>query len=36
MQYIRDLIHDIRMAFAEFRYIRTHLRQGGNPDERLF
>jgi hypothetical protein len=36
MQYIRELIHDIRMAFAEFVYIRTHLRRGGNPDERSF
>ena len=33
MQYIRDLIHDLRAAWAEFRYIRRHLRRGGNPDE---
>ena len=36
MQYIRDLIHAIRMAWNEFVYIRTHLRRGGNPDERAF
>ena len=36
MQYIRNLIHDLRMAWNEFRYIRTHLRAGGNPDERSF
>ena len=36
MQYIRNLIHDLRMAWNEFRYIRRHLRAGGNPDERSF
>jgi hypothetical protein len=32
MRYLRDLWHDIRLAFWHFRYIRKHLRQGGNPD----
>ncbi len=36
MTYIRNLIHDIRMAYAEFVFIRRHLRRGGNPDERAF
>ncbi len=36
MTYIRNLLHDIRAAWLEFRYIRDHLRQGGNPDERNF
>ena len=36
MTYIRHLIHDIRMAWENFRYIRTHLRAGGNPDEAPF
>jgi hypothetical protein len=33
MTYLRDLWHDIRMAWSAFRYVRTHLRRGGNPDE---
>ena len=33
MQYIRDLIHDMGSAWEHFRYMRQHLRQGGNPDE---
>ena len=36
MQYAHDLLHDIRLvlstAFAQWRYIRHHLRRGGNPD----
>ena len=36
MKYIKDLIHDIAMAWEHFRYIRQHLRRGGNPDERSF
>ena len=36
MTYLRDLIHDIRLAWREFRYIRCHLRRGGNPDESPF
>jgi hypothetical protein len=36
MNYIRDLLHDIRMAVQHFLYIRTHLRRGGNPDEAAF
>lgn len=36
MIYFRNLIHDIRMAVAEFIYIRRHLRRGGNPGERSF
>lgn len=36
MTYLRDLIHDIRLAWAEFRRIRRHLRHGGNPDESPF
>jgi hypothetical protein len=33
MTYITHLIHDIRMAWEHFRWIRCHLRRGGNPDE---
>jgi hypothetical protein len=36
MNYIRELIHDIRKAWSDFRYIRNHLRRGGNPDIRPF
>ena len=36
MSYLKDLIHDIRMAWASFRYTRKHLRRGGNPDEAAF
>jgi hypothetical protein len=36
MSYLRDLLHDIRMAVQHFIYIRRHLRQGGNPDEASF
>ena len=32
MNYIANLLHDMRAAWAHFRYIRSHLRQGGNPD----
>lgn len=32
MQYLRDLLHDIRMTRNYWRYIRSHLRAGGNPD----
>jgi len=34
--YIKNLIHDIRMAWESFRYTRLHLRRGGNPDEVSF
>ena len=30
--YLHDLIHDIRMAWEHFRYVRQHLRKGGCPD----
>jgi hypothetical protein len=33
MTYLRDLWHDIRMAWASFVYTRRHLRRGGNPDD---
>lgn len=33
MTYLRDLWHDIRLCIEHFRYIRRHLRHGGNPDE---
>ena len=33
MQYLRDLLHDIRMAYRHFRWVRENLRGGGNPDE---
>ena len=33
MQYLRDLWHDILLCYANFRYVRNHLRAGGNPDE---
>ena len=33
MQYLIDLWHDMRDAWGHFRYVRNHLRQGGNPDE---
>ena len=33
MTYIRNLIHDLCAAWEHFRYIRKHLRRGGNPDE---
>lgn len=37
MTYLRNLLHDILLvasiARREWRYIRTHLRRGGNPDE---
>lgn len=36
MTYLQNLLHDIRMAVAEFIYIRRYLRRGGNPDERGF
>jgi len=36
MKYLQNLIHDIYAAWLEFRYIRDHLRAGGNPDERPF
>jgi len=36
MQYIRELIHDMRYAWQSFRYVRQHLRRGGNPDESSF
>ena len=36
MNYIRELIHDIRMAWESFRYVRNHLRHGGNPDQASF
>jgi hypothetical protein len=35
-QYIRNLIHDMRYAWQSFRYVRQHLRRGGNPDESSF
>jgi hypothetical protein len=31
--YVTELWHDICAALAHFRYLRTHLRRGGNPDE---
>lgn len=36
MQYLRDLLHDIGAAVAHFRFIRRHLRAGGNPDQVSF
>ena len=33
MQYLKDLWHDMLYAWREFRFVRKHLRQGGNPDE---
>ena len=33
MKYIRDLMHDLRSAWSHYRYLRKHLRCGGNPDE---
>lgn len=36
MRYIADLLHDIRAAVAHFRFIRRHLRAGGNPDQVSF
>lgn len=33
MTYIRNLLHDLLSAWEHFRYIRRHLRRGGNPDE---
>jgi hypothetical protein len=31
--YLRDLLHDLRATWMHWRYIREHLRRGGNPDE---
>lgn len=36
LQYMRDLLSDIRSAVEHFRYMRTYLRRGGNPDEVQF
>ena len=36
MTYIRELWHDILYAWQSFRYVRQHLRRGGNPDEASF
>jgi hypothetical protein len=36
MTYIRNLIHDLRIAWDQFRYIRRHLRRGGCPDDMPF
>ena len=33
MQYLRDLWHDIRLAYRHFCWVRENLRGGGNPDE---
>ena len=33
MKYICDLMHDLRSAWSHYRYLRKHLRFGGNPDE---
>lgn len=37
MRYMRELWHDLRCAvrvgLAQWRYVRSHLRRGGNPDE---
>ena len=33
MQYLRDLWHDLLIAYEHFRWVRKHLRSGGNPDE---
>lgn len=33
MQYLIDLWHDVCDAWEHFRYTRSHLRHGGNPDE---
>ena len=33
MQYLTDLWHDLCAAWDHFRYVRKHLRNGGNPDE---
>ena len=32
MQNIREFIHDVRSAWNYYRWLRKHLRQGGNPD----
>ncbi len=40
MRYCMTLWHDLMMSvgtgIAQFRYIRRHLRQGGNPDQASF
>ena len=32
MQYIRDLMHDLRSTLGHYRWLRKHFRYGGNPD----
>ncbi len=32
MSYLRELLHDLRLAWEHFTYIRRHLRRGGCPD----
>jgi hypothetical protein len=36
MRYAREFWHDLKVcvsvAYAQWRYIRRHLRHGGNPD----
>ena len=36
MHYLQDLWHDIRATFDHFRYLRSYLRRGGNPDRMEF
>lgn len=32
MTYLRDHWHDIRAGWTHYRYLRTWMRKGGNPD----
>lgn len=40
MQFIKELWHDIRasvhVGMTHWRYVRRHLRRGGNPDVEAF
>jgi hypothetical protein len=40
MQYIRTFWHDLKLSvgtgYTQWRYIRKHLRRGGNPDQASF
>ena len=36
MSYFKNLWHDLKAAAAHFAYLRSHLRQGGNPDQASF
>ena len=33
MEYIRELLHDVRSAWGHYRWLRKHLRHGVNPDQ---